>query len=256
MEMFELLKSKFPHYHSGNTLLLNADCLDVLALLPDKAFDLAIVDPPYGIKASRPSDKSKFVKQKNGTSIFMSDSAYVHKDWDDEIADDSYFDELIRMSKEQIIWGVNFYPRVFGKGRLVWDKLNDYSDQHDCEIAYCSINERVDIVRFMWAGFMQGLRISKSIKDANIQQGNKSLNEKLIHPTQKPIKLYEWLLINYAKPNQIVLDTHLGSGSSSIASHYFGCTFVGIELDTDYFNAAVNRFRNETSQVDLLMEFG
>jgi len=217
----------------------------------DNEFDLAIVDPPYGIGASKPTNKSKSVKQKNGTKIYQLDGCYEHKEWDFKPADNAYFDELERVSKEQIVWGVNFYERVFGPGVIVWDKLNDHSDQYDCEIAYCSLNNRTDIVRYMWAGFMQGLRIGKDIKSTTEQIGNKSKNEVRIHPTQKPVKLYEWLLTNYAKPDQKILDTHLGSGSSAIAAHYFGCDFVGMEIDEDYYKAAVKRFNSETAQIDL-----
>ena len=130
--------------------LLNMDCMDYMKDYPDKSFDLAICDPNYGIGASRPSDKSGMVKQKNGTAIYIPDRGFKHKDWDDKPADAEYFLELERVSKYQIIWGVNFYNYVFGKGRIIWDKLNDHSDQYDCEIAYCSMNDRVDIIRYLW----------------------------------------------------------------------------------------------------------
>lgn len=226
--------------------------MDYMRECEDNAFDLAIVDPNYGVGASRPTDKSKNVLQKNGTKIFQPAGQYEIKDWDDKPADPAYFDELLRVSEHQIVWGVNFYNYIFGVGRIVWDKLNGRSDQYDCEIAYCSLNDRADIVRYMWAGFMQGVHVAKDCKTACLQQGNKSLNERRIHPTQKPVKLYDWLLQNYAEPKQRILDTHLGSGSSAIAAHYFGCEFIGIELDEDYFNAAVERIHEQTKQMDLL----
>jgi len=218
----------------------------------DNSFDLAIVDPNYGIGASKQSNKSKFVKQKNGSKIWVVDGGYEHKEWDSAPADKKYFDELIRVSKEQIIWGVNYYDYIFGIGRIVWDKLNDHSDQNDCEIAYCSLNKRSDIVRYLWSGFCQGLTIGGNIRQALEQIGDKSKNERRIHPTQKPVTLYKWLLTNYAEKGQRILDTHLGSGSSAIAAHYFGCDFVGMEIDEDYYNAAKERFDNETRQLAIL----
>jgi len=127
--------------------LLNMDCMDYMREQPDNAFELAICDPEYGIGAGKQSNKSKFVKQKNGTKIFVEDKALPHKDWDDKPAGPEYFDELKRVSKNQIIWGVNYYDYIFGAGRIVWDKMNDHSDQNDCEIAYCSLNNRLEIVR-------------------------------------------------------------------------------------------------------------
>jgi site-specific DNA-methyltransferase (adenine-specific) len=236
----------------GKSTLYLGDCMEYMATLPDKAFDLAIVDPPYGIGASRPSIKDEFVTQSNGAVLRVAQPSYKAKSWDDEPAGAEYFQELERVSKHQIVWGSNFYSYQFkGVGRLVWDKMNDYSDQFDCEIAYVSMNNRTDIIRYMWAGMMQGLEVAKSAKKALLQQGNKSLNEVRIHPTQKPVKLYEWLLTNYAKPGQRILDTHLGSGSSAIAAHYMGYEFVGCELDPDYYRAACNRIRKQTAQVSM-----
>lgn len=228
--------------------LFNIDCMEYMATCEDNAFDLAIVDPPYGIGASKPSNKKGFVTQKNGSKTFIPDAGYAHKDWDDAPPSSEYFDELIRVSKNQIIWGFNYYGLDIGSGRIIWDKINDHMDQNDCEIAYYSGNNRQDIVRYMWAGFCQGLIAGGDIKTAGRQIGDKSKNEIRIHPTQKPVKLYEWLLTNYAKPGQRILDTHLGSGSSAIAAHYFGVDFVGCELDEDYYNAAVNRFDLSTRQ--------
>ena len=229
--------------------LLNCDCMDFMADQPDDSFDLAIVDPPYGIGADKPSDKSKMVLQKNGNKLYQKDGNYEHKEWDSKPADKKYFDELKRVSKNQIIFGVNYFDYYLGAGRLVWDKLNDHSDQSDCEVAYCSYNNRVDIVRYMWAGFMQGEMADKSVKKANVQRGNKRLNETRIHPTQKPISLYNWIIRNYADTSDRILDTHLGSGSSAIAAHYLQCRdFVGMEIDDDYYKAACKRFKAETVQ--------
>lgn len=159
----------------------------------------------------------------------------------------NYFQELRRVSKAQIIWGCNYYPYVLGPGRIIWDKCNGDSDQSDCEIAYCSLTSRVDLFRYMWSGMMQG----KSISEGHIMQGNKKLNEKRIHPTQKPVALYLWLFHQYAKPGQRILDTHLGSGSSRIAAYDMGLDFVGFEIDPEYFAAQEARFRQHTAQTSL-----
>ncbi len=219
------------------------DCMEYMAGLPDKAFDLAIVDPPYGRGEDGGTNRCHGVKQKNGSIKQCPDGGYINKDWDREPPSSEYFTELRRVAGHQIVWGANYMPVLMQGGAIVWDKMNDGADQSGAEIAYCSLNARVDVVRYMWRGMMQGEAVGSLF-----QQGNKSLNEKRIHPTQKPRKLYEWLLVNYAKPGQRILDTHLGSGSSAIAAHYFGCDFVGTELDPDYYAAAVNRFKNETAQ--------
>ena len=139
----------------------------------------------------------------------------------------------------------------FGGGRIVWDKCNDGSDQSGAEIAYCSLNNRVDIVRFMWRGMFQG----KSIAEGTVQQGNKKLNEKRIHPCQKPVAVYEWILQNYAKPGDLILDTHVGSGSSLIACHRMGFEYVGFELDADYYRQSNERLELEKAQLSIF-DFG
>ncbi len=225
--------------------------MKLMARYPDNYFDLAIVDPPYGIGASKPSVKSKFVKQHNGSVLKVKNNNYKHKDWDDKPSDEEYFIELLRVSKNQIIWGVNYYNFDFKGGRIVWDKLNGCSDQFDCEIAFNSLNNRTDIIRYMWSGMLQGLNMSRLTSVANVQQGNKKLNEKRLHPTQKPVKLYEWLLLNYAKEGYKILDTHLGSGSIAIACHNLKYDLTACELDTDYFNDAMQRLKDHQSQLRL-----
>ena len=132
-------------------------------------------------------------------------------------------------------------------GRIVWDKCNDGSDQSDAEIAYCSLNDRVDIFRFMWRGMFQG----KSIYEGTVQQGNKRLNEKRIHPCQKPVALYEWILKKYAKTGDIILDTHVGSASSLIACYKAGYEYVGFEMDKDYYILSKNRLDAEMAQLTI-----
>lgn len=199
--------------------LLNVDCMEYMATVPDKHFDLAIVDPPYGIGDSKLTSGGTWAtKYKKGDC-----------DWD--VAPNAdYFNELFRVSKDWIIWGGNYFSHNIPSARcfIVWRKLQmlGMHTMADCELALTSLD-----------------------KNAKIWDGNNSDNR--IHPTQKPRKLYDWLLTNYAKPGQKILDTHLGSGSSAIAAHYFGVDFVGCELDKDYYDAAVKRFNAETRQISM-----
>ena len=223
------------------------DCMQGMKEFPDKYFDLAIVDPPYGRKEHGGRNRSGYVRQKNGSKIFVKDGQYENRKWDNEPPSEEYFNELMRVSKNQIIFGCNYFDYPLIGGRIVWDKCNDGSDQSDAEIAYCSMNDRVDIFRYMWRGMFQG----KSITEGTTQQGNKRLNEKRIHPTQKPIALYEWLLSRYAKPNDIILDTHVGSASSLIACYNTNHKFVGFELDEYYYKASKQRLDTEMAQMRL-----
>ena len=208
--------------------LLNIDCMEYMATLPDKVFDLAIVDPPYGIKAHMGTNKT--TKQ-----LF---AHRKHDTWDDKIPEKIYFDELFRCSNNQIIFGGDYFCHMLplSCGWVVWDKKLRFFNFGDCE--------------FAWVSPKMGGRLNqKRIFEYNPTNPSLVLNK--IHPTQKPIKLYEWLLKHYAKPGQRILDTHLGSGSSAIAAHYFGLDFVGCELDTEYFNAAKLRFERQTRQTTL-----
>lgn len=226
--------------------IFNMDCMDLMNRCRDKEFDLAIVDPPYGRGEHGGTNRNHGVKQKNGAVMQCKDGRYEKKDWDNIPPPIEYFSELIRVSANQIIWGINYFPINLPGGRIVWDKCNDGSDQSDAEIAYNSTNQRVDIVRYLWRGMMQG----ESIGSAR-QQGNKKLNEKRIHPTQKPIKLYQWMYSKYAEKGMRILDTHLGSAGNAIVAHYFGCDFTGTEKDKDYFNSGKDRFHNMTRQMSL-----
>ncbi len=223
------------------------DCMQGMKEFPDKYFDLAIVDPPYGRKEHGGRNRSGYVRQKNGSKIFVKDGQYRNQNWDNEPPSEDYFNEVMRVSKKQIIFGCNYFDYPLIGGRIVWDKCNDGSDQSDAEIAYCSMNDRVDIFRYMWRGMFQG----KSITEGTTQQGNKRLNEKRIHPTQKPVALYEWLLSRYAKPNDIILDTHVGSASSLIACYNTNHKFVGFELDEYYYKVSKQRLDTEMAQMIL-----
>ena len=196
----------------GKASLMNCDCMEYLATLPDKAFDLAIVDPPYGLGIS-----SNPVRQ-----------AHKKKTWDNSIPDKNYFTELQRVSKHQIIWGGNYFIDFLTntQGFLIWDK----KQPHDfslamCEMAWSSIQSPAKIFRY------------------SVLSG-----EKKQHPTQKPVELYEWLLTRYAKHGDRILDTHLGSMSSVIACENLGFEITGCELDKEYFDAGCQRVRDSQRQ--------
>ncbi len=214
--------------------LLNMDCMDYMAKCPDKAFDLAIVDPPYGINAS----SKNFIRKgkQTGKSMAVSGLKYTEKEWDISIPDNSYFNELIRISKNQIIWGGNYFLLLPSPCWIVWDKENGENLYADCELAWTSFNSAVRKVSIKWHGMLQHDMKNKETR---------------LHPTQKPIKLYNWLLKNYAKEGDRIIDTHLGSGSSAIAALRRGFDFVGIELDPDYFKAAQKRFNEQSAQMPI-----
>lgn len=213
----------------------NMDCMAERVEFPDNYFDVAIVDPPY---YSGP-EKRKFYGRKI-SPIGVQRIYDKSTSW--SVPEREYFDELFRISKNQIIFGCNYFDYPFGSGRIVWDKCNGSSSFSDCELAYTSFHDSVRLFRYMWNGMMQG----KSISEGHIQQGNKKLNEKRIHPTQKPVNLYRWLVQKYLKPGQLVLDTHVGSGSSLIAFEEYGLQYVGYEIDKNYYDLA--RFRVESTR--------
>lgn len=197
--------------------------MEYMATQPDNAFDLAIVDPPYGIGADKANNANK------GKFGF---NQYHDTDWDKAKPNKEYFDELFRVSKNQIVWGGNYFSEFLPPKMcwIVWDKKQDNFSFSDGELAWTSFNTKLKF--FRW---------SRSATVA--KEGDR------IHPTQKAIQLYKFCLANYAEKGQRILDTHLGSGSSAIAAHYFGCDFVGMEIDKDYFEAAQARFDKETRQI-------
>ena len=209
--------------------LLHIDCMTYMKTLPDKALELAIVDPPYGIGESGATNhtRGKLAIAKNYKPFSGNDK---------EPPPPEYFSELQRVSKNQIVWGANHFMQNIAKGSpcwIVWDKVTGDSDFADCELAWTSFKTTVRKFQFQWSGMPQGDMKNKELR---------------IHPTQKPVKLYQWLLKSYANPGDRILDTHLGSGSSAIAAHYAGHDFVGCELDKDYYEAALKRFASETAQ--------
>lgn len=219
---------------------IHADCINVMRQYPDDYFDLAIVDPSY---FSGP-EKRKFYGRKI-SPIGVQRLYGQTSEWD--VPGKDYFDELFRVSKNQIIWGVNYFQYDFGPGRIVWDKVNGQSSFSDCEIAYCSMHDSVRLFRYMWNGMMQG----KSIAEGHVQQGNKRLNEKRIHPTQKPVNLYRWLVQKYTKNGDKILDTHVGSASSLIAFEEAGLEYVACEKDEEIYQSALVRLEEYKSQIKL-----
>lgn len=218
----------------------NMDCMDGMKEFPDGYFDLAIVDPPYFSGPERRGFYGKKISPIGVQRIYEKSECW-------QVPDEDYFKELFRVSKDQIIWGCNYFEYPFGPGRIVWNKCNGNSDFSDCEIAYCSMHDSVRLFSYMWNGMFQG----KSISEGTVQQGNKSLNEKRIHPTQKPVALYEWLLNRYAKPRDIILDTHVGSASSLIACYRTNHPYVGFELDKHYYDLSKKRLDAEMAQMRL-----
>ena len=228
-----------------NLTFYNCDNMEIMQNTPDNYYDICICDPPYGINVAKMAytqEENRKCKQKNGAILNVKKKKYKHGDWDKEPAGIDWLNELIRVSKNQIIFGINYMDFHLKGGRIIWNKLvPDGVSFSDCEIAYCSMFDRVENVYFKWAGMMQGIYCGKDIMKAVIQQGNKQLNEERIHPTQKPVALYRWLLKNYAKPNYKILDTHLGSNSIGIAIDEanqldkMNFQFTGIELDEEYF---------------------
>lgn len=225
------------------------DCITLMKEYPDNYFDLAVVDLEYNIGASKPTIKPNFAVQKNGTKLKIKQPNYTPKNWDFKLSSDDYLIELFRVSKQQIIFGGNYYG--LKGGYIIWDKLNGDSDQFGCELAWCSFSKRTDIVYYLWQGMFQGIYCGKDVKKAIIQQGNKQLNEKRIHPTQKPVKIYDWIFKNYASEGMKILDTHLGSGSSRISANKYKLNFVGCEIDKEYFDKSQKRYDDFVSQVRL-----
>jgi site-specific DNA-methyltransferase (adenine-specific) len=206
-------------------MIYNQDCLEAMKDMSDNQFDLAIVDPPYGINITKN-------KRLNNNS---------KKDWDKEIPTPEYFKELFRVSENQIIWGGNYFIEYLKNTRcyLNWDKLNHSDTYADCEMAWTSFDKNAKIFKYMWDGNRYGF--IGAIQGV----GKKSIRT---HPTQKPIALYEWLLMNYAKEGDKILDTHLGSGSIAIACHNLGYDLTGYEIDKDYYEAAVKRIEQHKAQ--------
>lgn len=203
--------------------IIHGDCLEVMKQLPDKSIDLVLTDPPYGIGA----DKGVGRSLKKNSNIIKKD------DWDKEIPSEEIFNQIFRISRNQIIWGGNYF-------------INDLKDTK-CFIVLDKSNipdnfKTMSPVELAWTSFSKPSKIFRT----STNTGNK------IHPTQKPIVLYEWLLINYAKEGDKILDTHLGSGSIAIACHNLGYDLDAYEIDKEYYEATMKRFNNHTAQLRLI----
>lgn len=218
----------------SGSVVFNMDCLAAMRVMPDKAFDLAVVDVPYGIgeSGSKNHTRSCLAQSKNYKPFHGNDLKPPELD---------YFKELFRVSKNQIVFGANHFISKLPFDSpcwLVWDKENGENDFADCELAWTSFPSAVRIFRFRWQGMLQG---------------NMANKEQRIHPTQKPVALYSWIYSRYAKPGDKILDTHLGSGSSRIAAYDAGLDFVGYEIDKEYFDKQEERFARHTAQQNLFL---
>lgn len=207
--------------------------MEAMKEMEDNQFDLAIVDPPYGVDIEK---KQKAYHEKKTISNGGKWKKYDVKGWDSKIPSKEYFTELERVSKNQIIWGGNYFLDYLGNTKcfLIWDKIQR-TYLADGEIAWTSLDKPTKVFRF-------------SKIDAYVNELKKTKDTK-IHPTQKPVKLYEWLLMNYAKEGDKILDTHLGSGSIAIACHNLGFDLTGYEIDQEYFSAAVKRYQQHKNQL-------
>lgn len=217
-----------PH---GTLELSCEDCMALMARYPDKHFDLAIVDPPYGIGWDREHKTMKEASSARWKTPNKKDR-YEAKEWDAERPSPEYFAELWRVSKKQIVWGGNYFGELPPSGGwVIWKKgVAEGMTLGEGEMAWTNANNSLRFIDLLWAGFRKCEDVER------------------IHPTQKPVKLYAWLLENYAKPGMRVLDTHLGSGSHAIAAHYAGVHLTACEIDPDYFAASQERIARETMQ--------
>ena len=211
---------------TDNITITNEDNMELMARYPDNYFELAIVDPPYGININMNAGRKKDTKSKKRTI----------KKWDSEAPTKEYFDELFRVSKNQIIWGANHMIdkiQINSQGWIFWDKcVAEGCSFSDGELAWTSFNQALKKAIIPYSGFIG-------------MEGQK------FHPTTKPIKLYKWILDKYAKQGDKILDTHLGSGSIAIACHDYGFDLTACELDKEYFDKAIERITNHTSQQKL-----
>lgn len=215
--------------------LLHIDCMDYMKGLPDKSFDLAIVDPPYGINEIG----QRNITGDRPTAKWKNPSSQQYETFDDSNPPTKeYFTELFRVSKNQIIWGGNYFTNHLpvSKGWIVWDKGVGIKEHLSmCELAWSSFDIKCNKFDYLWAGFKKKHQVER------------------IHPTQKPIDLYRFLLTFYADEGDKILDTHLGSGSSAIAAHYMEFDFVGCEIKKSFYNDTINRFKEQTMQQSLFI---
>lgn len=218
----------------GNIKLYNCDCMELLKQTPDNYYSLALVDPPYGINVADKGTVGVGIGKKKG---FTRKKHYEQKNWDKAVPSQEYFDELFRVSKNQIVWGANYFTKQLPviKNYIFWHKKGQSVDDkfNDGEMAYVSLG-RTRMIDIWWNGV-----------------GVINSGETKIHPTQKPVQLYKWLLTNYAKQGDKILDTHFGSLSIGIACHDLGFDLTACELDKDYYEAGKKRLINHQKQLNL-----
>jgi len=210
----------------------NMDCMELMAQYPDNHFEIAVVDPPYGI------GYSLNVNQRHGNGSAKK-TKFDIKSWDKEAPSFKYFQELQRVSLNQIVWGANHFIAhmpLNSPAWIVWDKNNGTTNFADAELAYTSFTKPCRIFKHTWNGMLQEDMKNKEVR---------------IHPTQKPVALYKWIFANYAEEGMKILDTHMGSGSIAIAAHYAKMHLTACELDEDYYKAACERIERETRQIEL-----
>jgi site-specific DNA-methyltransferase (adenine-specific) len=226
-----------PFSQYANSCLYHADCMSILPSLPDKCFDLAVVDVPYGIGENGSTNHLRINRKRPNLA-----GKKYHPFADNHPPEKTYWEELFRVSKNQIVWGANhFISRLPYDSScwIVWDKNNYGSHFADCELAWTSFHSAVRKFKYTWNGMLQEDMKNKEIR---------------IHPAQKPVKLYEWLFMKYAKKGDKILDTHAGSGSSRIAAYHLGFDYVGFEIDEYYYKASSKRFEEEVKCLTLNFE--
>ena len=209
--------------------ITNEDNMELMARYPDNYFDLAIVDPPYGINIATEIDRSGFKEGTSKNSLSKYESSMSNKTWDNSIPTKKYFDQLFRVSKNQVIWGGNYFDLSPTRCFIVWDKMTYIPTMSQIEMAWTSFKSHSQLVKI------------------NSNQLDR------IHPTQKPVALYKWILDKYAQQGYKILDTHLGSGSIAIACHDYGFDLTACELDKEYFDKAMQRINNHTAQTKLFI---
>lgn len=241
-------------YAQPLSVVMLEDCMTGFKRIPDKYFDLAICDIPYGIDVGNMAylkETKTTVRQKNGTRLNgnKNKNPYSQKDWDKNPPSQLYFNELRRVSKEQIIFGVEYVDwEGLGKGRIKWNKgFAEGMSFKDYELAYASMLEETVEIDLLWAGMMQ----AKSLSEPMTQQGNKKLNEKRIHPCHKPRLLYKKLIQDYGFEGMKIIDTHVGGGSIRIEADLANCYFMGWEIDRDYWAQQETRFDRFKAQLRL-----
>ncbi len=252
---------------------INITCEDNMELMkryPDNYFHTAFIDPEFGIKAGRPSKKPNKAKQKNGKILSVKCKQYDHKDWDDKPADSVFGSEVFRVSRNQCIWGANYFDWCVGeafntprrseykefiknnpKGWIIWDKVNGECDQMDCELLQTSFDFDTIIIKFMWAGMRQG-----SSANGEIMEGNKKLNEKRYHPCHKPVRIYDLIfsfLFSKGFIEELIdmLETNLGAGSIAISCHNNNMNLTACDIEKEYCDISNNRLKTHQQQQTL-----